>query len=253
MYPTLPFGPISLPTGPIFTLLAIWVGLETASRFSRRLGLNQDTVWNAGLLAILAGLIVARLWNVIQFWYIYVEQPLLIFSLRPSGFALIPGVIAAFTAGYGYLVYRALPPVPMAAALAVGGLAAAIVLNVGGYLTGATLGATADGWLTLPYFGVARYPAALFRAAGMFLALLLVLIYAKGANPARVLWMSGLSFCLVHLICDAFLAESLLIGPFRAGQLLGLIGALFFTFLLARGAGDEERSVVPQTRLKIKD
>jgi prolipoprotein diacylglyceryltransferase len=234
MYPTLPFGPLSLPTGPIFALLAMWVGLETASRFSRRLGLHPDTVWNAGLIALLAGLIVARLWNVVQFWFIYAEQPLLVFSLRPSGFALLPGVIGAIVAGYGYFLYRSLDPVRMLAAFAVGGLAAAAVINVGNYLTGETLGATGSGFLTLPYFGVTRYPVALFRAGGYLLALVLVLIYADLQNPARIIYLAGLGFGLVHLVCDAFLAEPALIGPFRAGQLLGFGGALVFTFLLAR-------------------
>ena len=41
-----------------------------------------------------AGVVVARLWNAAQFWYIYAEEPLLLFSLRPSGFALLPGLIA---------------------------------------------------------------------------------------------------------------------------------------------------------------
>ena len=69
MYPALPFGPFTLPTGPIFVLLAGYFGLETAARFGRRFGLRSDDVWNAGLLGVLAGFIVARLWNVIQFWY----------------------------------------------------------------------------------------------------------------------------------------------------------------------------------------
>ena len=234
MYPTLPFGPISLPTGPIFTLLAMWVGLEVASRFARRLDLNPDTVWNAGLIGLMAGLIVARLWNVVQFRYIYMDQPGLIFSLRPSGYALIPGLIGAAVACYLYLYSRSLDPVRIVAAFSVGALAAAAVLNIGAYLTGTTLGITGTGLLALTYFGELRYPVALFRAVGMIVALLLVLIYADVQNPARTIWMSGLGFSLVHLICDAFVAEPALIGPFRVGQLFGLAGAIFFTIMLAR-------------------
>jgi prolipoprotein diacylglyceryltransferase len=91
MYQALPFGPVTLPTGPLLAMLAVFLGLETAGRFGRRLGLRTDDVWNTGLLAVLAGLIVARLWNVFQFWYVYTAEPLLIVSLRPSGFALWPG------------------------------------------------------------------------------------------------------------------------------------------------------------------
>ena len=56
----------------------------------RRLGLRPDDLWNTGLIALLAGFIVARVWNVFQFWYVYSAEPLLLFSLRPSGFAFWP-------------------------------------------------------------------------------------------------------------------------------------------------------------------
>lgn len=234
MYPSLPFGPISMPTGPFLTLLAFWVGLEVASRYGRRLGLHSDAVWNAGLVAILAGLIVARLWNVVQFWYVYAEQPLLIFSLRPSGFALWPGLIAALVGGYAYLIARALDPVKMAAAFAVGGLAAAGILNLSQYLTGATLGVLTDSRLALPYYGEPRHPVALYRMVGMVLALVAVLAWSDPRRPARTLWLAGLGFCLVHLIADGFVANGALVGEFRTSQVLAFVGALIFSLLLAR-------------------
>ena len=55
MYPTLPFGPLSLPTGPFITLIAFWLGLEVAARFGQRMGLKNDDIWNTGLLALVAG------------------------------------------------------------------------------------------------------------------------------------------------------------------------------------------------------
>lgn len=234
MYPMLPFGPLSLPTGPIFALFAMWAGLEIASRFARRLELDPDAVWNAGLIALLAGLIVARLWNVVQFWYIYADQPRLIFSLRPSGFALLPGAIGAGIACYAYLYWRALDPLRIAAAFAVGALAAAAILNISAYLTGSVLGVPSESLLAIPYFGEPRFPVALWRAAGMSGALLMVLIYADGKNPAQTIWLVLLGYSLTHLIFDAFLAEPALIGPFRVGQVLGLTGALLACLFLAR-------------------
>ena len=59
MYPSLPFGPLSLPTTPVLAIIAFWLALETAARFGKRLRLNGDDVWNLGLVALLAGLIVA--------------------------------------------------------------------------------------------------------------------------------------------------------------------------------------------------
>ncbi len=100
MYPSLPFGPLSLPTGPVLALIAFWVALETAARFGKGLGLHSDDVWNVGLAALLTGLIVARLWNVFQFREVYFAEPFLVFSLRPSGFVWPPGIIAASIVAY---------------------------------------------------------------------------------------------------------------------------------------------------------
>ncbi len=111
MYPALPFGPITLPTGPVFAILAIVFTLEVAGRVGRRFGIRPDDVWNTGLLAAVTALIVARLWNVIQFWYVYAAEPMLIISPRPSGFALVPGLIAALIVAYAYLLRKAIDPV----------------------------------------------------------------------------------------------------------------------------------------------
>ncbi len=225
-----------MPTGPFLTLLALWVGLELASRYGRRLGLHGDAIWNAGLVAILAGLIVARLWNVVQFWYVYMEQPLLIFSLRPSGFAFWPGMIAALIAGYAYLVVKALDPVKVGAAFAVGGLAAGSILNLAQYLTGAALGTLTNSVFALPYYGEPRHPVALYRMVGLLIVLIAVLVWSDTRRPLRTIWMVGLGFSLVHLISDAFLANGALIGDFRTSQVVAFVGALLFSLLLAREA-----------------
>ena len=233
MYPSLPFGPLSLPTGPILAILAVFLGLETAGRFGRRMGLRPDDVWNTGMLAILAGLIVARLWNVIQFTYVYAAEPLLIFSLRPSGFALWPGVIAAFVAAYAYLIRRSLDPLKMAAAFAVGLLMAAGVLSLADFLTGAVTGLPTDlPWATW-YYGELQHPVGIYQAIGCAIALAIVWAISDPARPGRTVLLAGLGFGLVHLIADGFMADATTIGPFRLSQVAGLVLALICAGLLA--------------------
>ena len=234
MYPTLPFGPLSLPTSPFITLIALWLGLEVAARFGQRMGLRSDDIWNTGLLALAAGLIVARLWNVVQFWDIYVDQPLLIFSLRPSGYAFLPGVVAALIVGYLYLMRGAMDPIRAAAAFSVGAVAAAALLSAGAYLTGAVVGTTSDLPWALNYYGERLHPAALYRAVG--LAILAVFLWQTRlpARPLRTLWLAGFGFCLVRLITDGFIAGAETIGPFRVSQIVALAGALLFALLLAK-------------------
>src|SRR5689334_21623340 len=163
MYPSLPFGPLTLPTGPVLAILAVIVTLDIGGRYGRRLRIHPDDLWNVGLIALAAGLIVARLWNVFQFWYIYQSEPILIFSIRPSGFEFWPGLLAAIIAGYAYLLKRALDPTRIAAALAVGMVAGSIVQGISGFATGALLGTISAAPWAMPYFGEMRHPAGLYQ------------------------------------------------------------------------------------------
>ena len=235
MFPSLPFGPLSLPTGPVVTLIAVMLGLETAGRYGRRLGLAADDVWNTGMLALLAGLIVARLWNVIQFLDIYLAEPGLLLSLRPSGFVLLPGAVAAMIIAYAYLLRKALDPVRIAAAFAMGALAAGILLNIGAFLTGSTVGMPGNAPWALPYFGELRYPVALYQAAGVATLLAILWVTQDGHRPGRTLLLVALGYSLVRLFTDGFVDRVPLIGEFRASQIVALIAALGVTLLLARG------------------
>lgn len=242
MYPTLPFGPLSLPTGPFFALIALWVGLEIAARFGHRLGLNSDDIWNTGLLALAAGLIVARLWNVIQFRDIYASEPLLIFSLRPSGYALLPGAIAALIVGYLWLMHKAMDPAPTAAAFSVGAVAAASILSAGAYLSGAVVGTPSDLPWALSHYGQQVHPVGLYRALGF--ALLTVLLWKTRSpeRPQRTLWLAGFGYSLIRLFTDGFVADADMIGQFRAGQVYAFVAALVFSLLLAKEESNANRA-----------
>jgi len=211
------------------------LGLETAGRYGRRLGLAADDVWNTGMLALLAGLVVARLWNVIQFVDIYLAEPGLLLSLRPSGFVLLPGVVAALVVAYAYLLRKALDPLRVTSAFAMGALAAGILLNIGAFLTGTTVGMPGNAPLALPYFGELRYPAALYQAAGIATLLVILWITQTGLRPGRTLLLVALGYSLVRLFADGFVDRTPLLGEFRVSQIVALIAALGITLLLAGG------------------
>jgi phosphatidylglycerol:prolipoprotein diacylglycerol transferase len=238
MYPTLPFGPLSLPTTPLVALVAVTFGLEIAGRYGRRLGLLADEVWNSGLVALLGGLFVARLWNVIQFWSIYAREPLLILSIRPSGFAFWPGVGAAMVIGYVYLMRRALAPLLIGAAFVVGGVAAGIVLSIGAFLTGATLGTPSQGPWALPYFDELRHPAALYQAVGLWLLFILLWRRTNSLRPGRTIALALWGYALIRLVTDAFVDGGADVRGFRVSQIIALVVAVLLTLTLARDKGN---------------
>lgn len=234
MYPVLPFGPITIPTGPIVALIAVTVGLELAGRYGRRLGLLIDDVWNTGLTALLFGLIVARLWNVIQFWPIYIAEPWLIISLRPSGFALGPGVVGAVVAAYLYLLRRALSPAKVATALGVGITCSAAILFTGTFLTGAIVGLPTSVPWALAHYGEPLHPVALYYGGGIGLVLLWQWLQPVPASPLRILLHLAFGVGLVLLVTGAYEAAAAAWLGWRLLQLVGLVTALFAAFLLSR-------------------
>ena len=212
MYPVIPIGPLSLPTAPFIALLAIWLGLGALARTGRELKLDPDQLWNFGLLALGAGFIVARLWHVVQFWAIYRIEWTLIFSPRPGALAFWPGLISTFVASYGYLIWKRLDPVRVAAALAVGLLVAGGVLEVGAFLTSATVGTPSDLPWALPVFEVTRHPVALYRTVGMFGLAAALFWRGDFRQPRRLIGWVVLGYALVRLLADGFLADAATIG-----------------------------------------
>lgn len=234
MYPALPFGPITIPTGPLVALVAVTVGLEVAGRFGRRLHIAIDDVWNTGLLATLATVIVARLWNVIQFWGAYSAEPWLILSLRPSGFVWNAGLIAGVIVAYLYLLRRALPPLPVAAALASGVLTAVAIFTAGAFLTGSLVGLPTTLPWALPYYGVLRHPVAFYYALGFALLVLVGWLLMRRISAGRLLllWLLGSGLLLLWLA--AYEEGSHTFLSLRVNQLWGLGLALAACLGLAR-------------------
>ncbi len=235
MYPTLPLGPLSFPTGPILALAALIVCLDVASRYGRKLDLSSDDIWNTGLIGFASGLIVARLWNVFQFWHIYSDNLRLIVSLRPSGFAFWPGVIGAIVAGYAYLIYRSLDPMRVAAALSIGGLAGGAVLSLSGYLTGSILGLASSVPWAIPYYGEPRHPVGLYQAVGLIGLTTGLWLRADPIKPGRTVLWAVLGYSLLRLFLDGFRDNALLTGQYRLSQITALAVALLCLGLLARG------------------
>jgi phosphatidylglycerol:prolipoprotein diacylglycerol transferase len=168
--------------------------------------------------------IVARLWNVIQFWGAYSAEPWLILSLRPSGFVWNAGLTAGIIVAYLYLLRRALPPLPITAALASGVLTAIAIFTAGAYLTGDLVGLPSTLPWALPYFGVLRHPVAFYYAVG----------FASLVGTGGLLMQRVSVGRLLLLWLAAYEEGSRTFLSLRVNQLLGLGLALVACLGLAR-------------------
>ncbi len=249
MYPSLPLGPLSLPTAQILAIVAAWFGLSVMVRAGKRLQLNPDMIWNLGTIALAAAVIVARLAHAVQFWGVYRAEPLLLVSIRPGGLMLWPGVIGGLVAAYWYLIRGEVDPRPVGVAAVFGLLAGGAVLELSGFLTGATLGTAGVPpvglYSALSWFGGAadaqliesgalRHPVALYRATGMMLIVGVFLLWGKWRRPGRLAGQAVFALAMLRLLADGFAADTRLLGPLRLSQLAALIAALGLALLLAQ-------------------
>jgi phosphatidylglycerol:prolipoprotein diacylglycerol transferase len=103
-------GPIVVRWYGILMALAIIVGLWLGYREARRRGLPADDIISVGQWSILAGLVGARLYEVIFNWDYYGQYPSKIIAVWEGGLAIHGGLIAGPLVG-AWLAYRRRLPV----------------------------------------------------------------------------------------------------------------------------------------------
>lgn len=250
MLPIIQLGPLSLPTYPLALLLAGWIALEVGARAARRLGLEGDHVYNAGLYGLVAGFVAARFGHVIAYWPAYRTQPLEIFGFNTRAFLFWPGIIGALVVIGWYIYRRRLPLATMLDAFAPGLLAGVAIAQVGALLDGRNLGAPANLPWTLNLWGVMRHPSQIYEALAALVVLLAIgLLLRRPADrcvPAGMIaWTALLGYGLSRWLLEPFRAESAtVLGGLRTAQVLGLAAAL--VALLAMRALVRRQSGVEQ-------
>ena len=83
MLPTLTVGPFAIPVAPMTILISLWVGLTLAERNAPRYGVNANHLYNLVFIALVAGVVGARLVYVVRYPGIFASSP--IGSARPMG------------------------------------------------------------------------------------------------------------------------------------------------------------------------
>lgn len=103
MLPTLTVGPFAVPVAPMTILISLWVGLTLAERNAPRYGVNANHLYNLVFIALVAGVVGARLVYVVRYPGIFASSPIGALSTNPDlldpwgGIAV--GLIAALIYG----------------------------------------------------------------------------------------------------------------------------------------------------------
>jgi phosphatidylglycerol---prolipoprotein diacylglyceryl transferase len=237
-------GPIALQVGP-FTLRwygvlmagAMALGLWLAHRDARRRGLDPDSLLKAAELALLGGLVGARLYYVAFNLDYYARFPAKIFAVWEGGLAIHGGVLGGILIGGGYAWLRSLP-VRAYLDVAAPSLALGQALGRwGNFFNEEAFGTPTD----LPWklyispnhrpleYAQAEFfhPTFLYESlwdAGVFCLLIWVFRDRQARAPgALFLTYLGL-YSIGRLFTEALRTDALMLGPIRIAQLVSVLG-----------------------------
>ncbi len=248
MWPVISFFGLTIPVGPLFALLAFYIGSDLGTRALGRVAPPEErAAWqtafnNATFAALIAGLIGARIGYAARYFPIYLDAPQLLLSIRPGALALLPGLIAGGAVGLLYLARKTVPTVPTSDAAALGITAALALLSLGRFFTGEGYGLpTAMPW-AIDLWGATRHPVQLYELCFLLVALGLLWYQQRRVVPGELFWRAVAYVSLVELGVAAFRADaqSWLLGM-RMTQVIALavlLAALYVLSFYARQRTD---------------
>lgn len=232
-------GPLAIRWYGVFMATAMALGLWLAHRDARRRGLDSERLLKAAELALLGGLIGARLYYVMFNLDYYSQAPGKIFAIWEGGLAIHGGVIGGLLAGGVYAWRRRLPLrqyLDVAApSLAIG----QAIGRWGNFFNEEAFGLPTD----LPwklYISVpARplefrqfdffHPTFLYESLWnllVFLALVRVVRPRMGRYPGAVFFSYIGLYSMGRFLIEPLRLDSFWLGPFRVGQLASVAGVL---------------------------
>ncbi len=174
-----------------FMAVSMAVGIHFFVRRGRRLGVDEDTLYNFALLAILGGVIGARLVYVLTNWSYFWHHPGLIVAVWQGGLAIHGALLGgiAFSLWYGYR--KALPYWALLDGMVPGACVGIFLVRIGNIFNGEILGHPAG------ILGGLRQPAQPYE---MIMALGLWLIYWRQVRLDRADGVPFFTFALVYSI-----------------------------------------------------
>lgn len=242
MHPVLfEFGPISVRFYGLMYVIALLVGMQLVRMESSRLGLGltKDEVSNFCLLTLLAGILGGRVYYVLFNWDFYSRNLQEIPAIWRGGLAIHGGIAGGFLYALWYVRHRGLPFLRLADVVAPSLILGQAFGRFGNFMNGDAHGLPTNlPWgIVFPETSVAgadtlrRYEQNLPLHPTMLYELLLNLLWFSllwrlRKRPHRDGFIFALYLGLYsagRLVVESFRADSLMLGPLRAAQVVGIL------------------------------
>ena len=238
MFPTLQLGPLALQVPGLVLLAGLWLGLTMSERRAKRHGENPGYLYNLVFIALIAGVIGARLSYAITYPSAFAANPLSLLSINPGLFDPFAGILIGVSAAVIYLYRKQLPLWSTLDALTPLFAVLAIALGIAHFAAGSAFGSPTDLPWSIHLWGAIRHPTQIYEillATITLLAVLLIDRFPLGQIPG----LTFLSFIALsaasRLFIEAFRGDSTLIGSgFRSAQIISWLVLAACLALLGR-------------------
>ncbi len=218
MLPTLQIGPLAIQLPGLILIASLWLGLTLAEKYSHQFGIQLNDLYNLSLIAIVTGIIGARLSYVLRFPTAFTASPISLISLNPGLLDPAGGFVVGLIAALIYGQRKSLPLLPTLDAI----MPMLAVLNIGISLANLASGKGFGVPTNLPWgielWGTRRHPTQIYNAIA---ALVILILFWPDRGFLRS-GISGVTFfaftaCAAgaRLVLDAYRADS----PLTAGGL----------------------------------
>ena len=224
MLPTIQVGPLSLQVPGLVLLIGLWIGLTLSERRARRRGEDPAALYNLVFIALIAGLVGARLSYALTYPDAFTANPWSLLSINPGLLDPFAGALIAAAAAAIYIYRKQLQFWDTLDALTPLFAVMTVAISLSHLASGSAFGIPTDLPFGIHLWGDIRHPSQIYEL--ILASLILVAIYFID----RTIWSSipgniFLSFITLtafsRLLLEAFRGDSTLVsGGFRAAQLI---------------------------------
>lgn len=221
MLPILQIGPLAIQTPGLILLLGLWFGLTLAEKLAQiEKKIDPNTIYNLALIALITGVIGARLFYAMQSFEVFFQDPLSLLSLNTAMLDSFGGLV---TAGIAVLIYgqrRKLPLWPTLDAFTPALSVLAIAIGLAHFASGDAFGITARLPWSIRLWGEYRHPTQLYETILAFVIAILVWPRRSSFPVAGVRFLAFIAMsALARILVETFRADSVMIlGTLRTAQ-----------------------------------
>ena len=249
----------------LFTALAVVAGVAVAVFLGRRVGFQEDVIYNVALALVIGGIIGARGLYILENWSLFEDDLGSIFAINTGGIsiygALIGGAIGAW--GYAYLIR--LPNIPKGADIAaIGAILGMATGRIGDIINGEHFAETTSlpwgveythpdspSFLFFAGGNVTQHPAVGYELLGdVAIFLLLLLIYARVKRSGVAFFSWVVLYGALRLGVSFLRLDDIVLQGLRTAQLISIASMALalpaIIYLLRTPPQEEEMSVAEE-------